>query len=166
MYGYGYGANGIWNDIYSKREEPGDFGTAYEMPAHYFWWRDGADLRTGDQLTYFKHFYSSLEWWKLVPRFNDNAWGSFTDASRSLLSSDGQDTYVVFFFGSGTSTGTLNQMEDNSIYVAQWFDPRDGEYQNIGTFTQNGSQWVIPVRPTSEDWVLLVRRTGASHPVS
>ena len=111
MYGYGYGANGTWNDVYSKPGEPGDYGTAYQMPEHYFWWYDGANLPTGDQLTYFKAFYKSLEWWKLTPRFDDDAWGSFKDTSRSLLSSDGQDTYVVFFFGSGTSTGTLNHME-------------------------------------------------------
>lgn len=164
MYGYGYGANGIWNDIYSKPGALGDFGTAYEMPAHYFWWRDGADLQTGDQLAYFKHFYASLQWWKLVPRFNDKAWGSFADASRSLLSSDRQDTYVVFFFGSGTSTGTLNQMENRAIYSAQWFNPRNGRYENIGTFAQTGSQWIIPNRPTAEDWILLVKKSSASHP--
>lgn len=165
MYGYGYGANGIWNDIYSKPGEPGDFGTAYEMPVHYLWWHDGADLRTGDQLSYFKHFYTSLEWWKLVPRFNDKAWGSFADASRSLLSSDGQDTYVVFFFGSGRSTGTLDRMENHSIYLAQWFNPRDGQYENIGTITPNDSQWVVPEKPTAEDWVLLVRKSSTSHSI-
>ena len=160
MYGYGYGANGIWNDIYSKPGEAPDFGTAYQMPAHYFWWRDGADLQTGNQLGYFKTFYSSLEWWKLTPRFDDNSWGSFADTSRSLLSSDGQDVYVVFFFGSGTSTGTLNHMQNNSGYVAQWFNPRDGQYKSIGTFKQRSSQWRIPDRPSAEDWVLLVRKTG------
>jgi hypothetical protein len=56
-------------------------------------------------------------------------------------------------------------MENHSTYVAQWFNPRDGQYENIGTFTQKGSQWVIPDRPTAEDWVLLVRRTGASHSI-
>ena len=158
MYGYGYGANGVWNDIYYKPGEPGDFGTAYQMPAHYFWWRDGADLQTGNQLGYFKAFYSSLEWWKLAPRFDDSSWGSFADTSRSLLSSDGQDVYVVFFFGSDTSTGTLNHMENNSTYVARWFNPRDGQYKSIGTFKQRSSQWTIPGRPSAEDWVLLVER--------
>ena len=165
MYGYGYGANGVWNDIYSKPGEPGDFGTAYQMPAHYFWWRDGADLQTGNQLGYFKAFYSSLEWWKLAPRFDDSSWGSFADTSRSLLSSDGQDVYVVFFFGSGTSTGTLNHMENNSTYVARWFNPRDGQYKSIGTFKQRSSQWTIPGRPSAEDWVLLVRKTGEGHSI-
>jgi hypothetical protein len=163
MYGYGYGANGIWNDIYSKPASLGDFGTAYEMPGHYFWWRDGADLRTGDQLSYFKHFYTSLEWWKLVPRFNDSAWGSFADASRSLLSSDGENTYVVFFFGRGISTGTLKQLNNHAAYSAEWFNPRNGQYTNIDTFAPKGSEWVIPERLTAEDWVLLVRMTSASH---
>jgi hypothetical protein len=164
MYGYGYGANGIWNDVYSQPGAPGDYGTAYEMPAHYFWWRDGAVLHTGDQLKYFKRFYTGLEWWKLLPRFNDLAWATFADASRSLLSSDGQETFVVFFFGSGQSTGTLNRMNDHSTYSAQWFNPRDGQYINISTFTIKGSQLEIPERPSAEDWVLLVRNTAPATP--
>jgi hypothetical protein len=49
---------------------------AYEMPAH-LPWRGGADLQTGNQLSYFKHFYTSLEWWKLVPHFSYSPWSSF-----------------------------------------------------------------------------------------
>jgi len=163
MYGYGYGANGVWNDIYSKPGEPADFGTDCQMPEHYGWWRDGADLGTGDQLTYFKRFYTSLEWWKLVPRFNDPAWGYFLNASQSFLSSDGHDTYVVFFTGSARTPASLNQMDNTSTYAAQWFNPRNGEYQAIGTVTPKASQWVIPDRPTAEDWVLLVKRSSARN---
>ncbi len=163
MYGYGYGANGIWNDIYSKPGEPADFGTNCQMPEHYTWWRDGADLPTGDQLSFFKRFYTSLEWWKLVPRFNDHAWGSFLNASQSFLSSDGHDTYVVFFTGSGRTPASLNQMDNSSTYVAQWFNPRNGQYESIGTFTPKAGHWVIPDRPTSEDWVLLVKLSSARN---
>jgi hypothetical protein len=156
MYGYGYGANGVWNDIYSRPNEPGDYGTAYEMPKHYFWWRDGADLPTADQLTFFRRFYTSLAWWKLTPRFDDPQWSCFADKPRSLLSSDGQDTFVVFFFGSGTATGTLKRMTGHT-YRAQWFNPRDGKYSEIGRLQPKENQWEIPERPTAEDWVLLVQ---------
>jgi hypothetical protein len=54
-------------------------------------------------------------------------------------------------------------MEDQSSYLAQWFNPRDGQYRKIGTFTQKGKLWVIPDRPTAEDWVLLVRTIGSNH---
>ena len=162
MYGYGYGANGIWNDVYSKPGEAGDYGTAYEMPQHYLWWRDGADLPTGDQLTYFMRFYTSLAWWKLEPRFRDQGWGSFADPSRSLLASDGRDTYVVFFFGSGTKTGILRQMDEGSTYSARWFNPRNGQYAKIGEHKQTGAPWIIPDRPTAEDWVLLIEKADGS----
>jgi len=163
MYGYGYGANGIWNDIYSKPGEPADYGTDYAMPEHYGWWREGADLPTGDQLTYFKRFYTSLEWWKLVPRFNDPGWGNFLNASQAFLSSDGNDTYVVFFIGSPRTPASLNQMDNTSTYAAQWFNPRNGTYQAIGTVTPKTRVWTIPDRPTAEDWVLLVKRKSARN---
>ncbi|MFC5404374.1 DUF4038 domain-containing protein [Cohnella soli] len=162
MYGYGYGAAGLWNDIYSKPGDPDDFGTGSEMPARYYWWYDGANLQTGNQLTYFKNFYTGLQWWKLVPRFDDGVWGAFADSSRSLLSSDGQTTFVVFFFGSGTSTGTLKNLSSGFNYSAKWFNPRTGQFTTIGTLTAPGGQWTIPVRPTAEDWVLLVQQTGTN----
>jgi len=161
MYGYGYGAAGVWNDIYSKSGEPDDFGTGYEMPARYVWWYDGANYPTGDQLTYFRDFYTSLEWWKLIPRFDDGAWASFGDAARSLLSSDGNHTYVVFFFNGTQSTGTLKQMDGAYLYKARWFNPRTGAYSLISDTVQSVSgQWSIPSKPDANDWVLLVEKTG------
>lgn len=159
MYGYGYGAAGVWNDIYSKKGQPGDFGTASEMPDRYFWWYDGANLKTGDQLTDFKRFYTSLSWWKLIPRFNDGAWASFNDTTRSLLSSDGNETYVVFFYNNDTATGTLKQLDRTATYEAYWFDPRTGLYYSIPEKVQAAdSSWCIPAKPNNEDWVLLLEK--------
>ncbi|MCQ6562306.1 apiosidase-like domain-containing protein [Paenibacillus mendelii] len=167
IFGYGYGAAGVWNDVYSKPGEPDDFGTAYELPARYYWWYDGANLATGDKLTYFKNFYTSLEWWKLTPRFDDGAWGSFADVSRSLLSSDGNSTYIAFFFNSGTSTGTLKQMDNSYLYTAKWFNPRTGAYTMISsTVHASGGQWAIPAKPDASNWVLLVQKTASASPAN
>ncbi|MCQ6558753.1 discoidin domain-containing protein [Paenibacillus mendelii] len=156
IYGYGYGAAGVWNDVYSKPGEPDDFGTAYELPQRYYWWYDGANLRTADQLGFFKRFYTALEWWKLVPRFDSSTWGSFTDPSHTLLSSDGSDTYVVYFFGEGQSTGVIKNMSATASYTAKWYDPRNGEYINLDTFTPAGGQWTVPNRPSAGEWLLIV----------
>ncbi|QJD82871.1 apiosidase-like domain-containing protein [Cohnella herbarum] len=159
MYGYGYGAAGVWNDIYSQSGKPDDFGTASEMPDRYFWWYDGANLQTADQLTDFKRFYTSLDWWKLVPRFNDGAWASFKDTTRSLLSSDGNNAYVVFFYNSDTASGTLKQLDNSAKYEANWFDPRTGLYYLIPeTIQATSSSWCIPAKPNKDDWVLLLEK--------
>ncbi len=155
MYGYGYGANGTWNDLYS----PDDFGTDYEMPNRYLSWYDGANLPGAVQLGYLKKFYTALQWWKLVPRFDDPAWSAFTDPNHSLLSSDGNATYVVYFFGENDETGTLKGMAPEVSYAAAWFNPRAGTFIELGTVSADNGEWTIPVRPTPDDWVLLVNRS-------
>ncbi|MCW1886496.1 DUF4038 domain-containing protein [Luteolibacter flavescens] len=157
MCGYGYGAAGVWNDIYAL----GDYGTAYQMPARYMDWHTGANLPAGQQMTYLRNFYTSLEWWKLVPRFDDAAWSAFVEPARSLLSSDGDKTFVVYFFGSGTTTGTLRGMAATT-YEASWFDPRTGATTKIGGVTPVNGQWNLPARPDAEDWVLLVKQAPAT----
>jgi hypothetical protein len=159
IYGYGYGANGIWNDLYAKN--PPDYGTDYEMPARYLNWYDGANLPGARQMTYLKNFYTSLRWWKLIPRFDDTAWAYFPDRGRSLLASDGQETFVVYFFNRVQASGTLKRMADD-VYQAQWFNPRTGVYSEIGEMRPSGGNWVIPYKPDTDDWVLLVQR-GRSH---
>jgi hypothetical protein len=156
IFGYGYGAAGVWNDIYSKPGEPADYGTEYELPLRYYWWYDGANLRTADQLAYFKQFYTSLEWWKLTPRFDSSTWSAFVTPEHSLLSTDGNETYVAYFFGSGTSTGTLKNMSTSATYTAKWYDPRNGQYTALDTFKAPSGTWTVPNRPTSDEWMLLV----------
>ncbi len=160
MYGYGYGASGVWNDIYSKQGEAADYGTEYEMPNRYLWWYMGANLETGNQLTHFHDFYTRLQWWKLIPRFDDAAWSSFDDKARSLLSSDGKEVFVVFFWSDGTGTGSLVNFTANALHTAQWFNPRTGAYTALGEFYPIATRWRLPNRPTAEDWVLLVKKSG------
>ncbi len=159
MYGYGYGVAGVWNDVYSRPGESNDAGTGYQLADHYGWWYDGANVQTGDQLTYLKNFYKSIEWWKLVPRFDNTSWGAFNDGARSLLSSDGSSTYVVFFFNSGTATGTLKQMDNSYFYRARWYNPRTGVYSTISNHVAPSSgQWTMPNKPDGNNWVLLVEK--------
>jgi hypothetical protein len=160
MCGYGYGANGTWNDTYDYSNS--DWGTAYFMPGSYLKWYDGANLPGAGQLTHLKNFYTALDWWNLTPRFNDPAWGSFADSNASLLSSEGNTTYVVYFFSSGNSTGTLKGMASGIPYEASWFNPRTGVYTDLGGITPTAGQWTAPVRPSSDDWVLLVKQNPSA----
>ncbi len=156
IYGYGYGANGIWNDLYSI--DPPDYGTGYEMPVRYLHWYDGANLPGAGQLTFFRKFYTDIKWWKLIPRFDDTTWAEFADKNQSLISTNGQDTYVVYFVNRVPSTGTLKNLEKNISYTAKWFNTRNGIYTTITKFETADGTWKIPDKPDSEDWILLVEK--------
>lgn len=156
IYGYGYGANGIWNDLYSK--VPPDYGTDYEMPVRYLNWYDGANLLGARQLQFLKKFYSGIDWWKQVPRFDDTIWSAFADKNQSLLTTNGQESFVVYFYNRVPSTGILKNIEKNVWYIAKWFNTRDGNYTTIKTFKTADGAWTIPDKPDSEDWILTVRK--------
>jgi hypothetical protein len=158
MCGYGYGANGIWNDLYSSN----DYGTSFEMPQRYLNWYEGLNLAGAGQMTYMKRFYTSLNWWKLTPRFDDPAWSAFVDPNHSFLSSDGNNTYVVYFFGDGNSTGTLKGLAAGVSYEASWFNPRTGVATKLGGITPAAGQWTVPDRPNDNDWLLLVNRVAGA----
>ncbi|MBC7510150.1 MAG: DUF4038 domain-containing protein [Ferruginibacter sp.] len=156
IYGYGYGANGVWNDLYSKN--PPDYGTDYEMPVRYISWYDGANLPGAQQLSHLKKFYTAIDWWKLIPRFDDTAWSSFVDKNQSFIASEGQKTYVVYFANKVPSTGELKNLLINKKYSAKWFNTRNGMYTNLKTFTTSTGNWMVPDKPDSEDWILLVNQ--------
>jgi len=156
IYGYGYGANGVWNDLYSKN--PPDYGTDYEMPVRYLSWYDGVNLPGAAQLIHLKNFYTSLHWWKLVPRFDDAAWSGFVDKHQSYLATDEQQTYVVYFSNKVPSTGDLRNLEKNTNYSAKWYNTRNGTYTNIITFKTSDGVWTVPEKPDSDDWILLVSK--------
>jgi len=156
IFGYGYGSNGTWNDLYSKN--PPDYGTGYEMPVRYLNWFDGTNLEAARELIFLKKFYSGIEWWKLVPRFNDPAWSAFADKNQSLVASIGQEIIVVFFFNKLPSTGTLKNMEKNVNYIARWYNVRNGVYTIIKTIKTEDGNWTVPDKPTTEDWILLVEK--------
>lgn len=155
-YGYTYGAAGVWA-IKWDYDVPGWDDFQNGIP-----WFDGLRLPGGAQMTILRSFYESLgDWQRLVPRFGDPSYGSFHSPEESVLATDGNLTYVVYFYGTDLQTGTLAGMDDGMTYTAKWFDPRRGSSVAIAdSVAADGGAWPIPLKPDAEDWVLLVTTPG------
>ena len=150
--GFGYGANGIWNDIYA----PGDEGCCVQ-DCGLTLWSDAIDFESGDQMTYLYNFYTAIDWWKLEPRFIDQAWAKFTNPEMIVLKTDANRVYVVYFHNVTVNTGALKQMDDKAAYSASWYDPRSGKYTEISKSVHSSSgEWQLPEKPDEQDWLLLV----------
>ena len=59
LYGYGYGANGVWNDLYDQLGP--DCGTSYMLPEKFLRWYDGANLKGATLLKHIKKFYQQKD---------------------------------------------------------------------------------------------------------
>ena len=172
MMGHGYGAAGIWTIINSY---PDDLATGYgldetttgvtlaqkRMP-----WYEGLMLPAAEQLgKHMRGFFEELEWWRLTPRFDDSNWsslggtfGGLIGASWYSIATIDNNVYVCYFYNTNTNTGTLRNLNTASTYTAQWYNPQTGVYTNIGDIaSQSNGYWTIPVKPSTADWVLLVK---------
>ena len=150
--GYTYGGAGIWACRWSRDDTR---WLDYNREA----WFDGLDLPGSRQMKLLRKFYEGLPWWKLVPRWDDPAWAAWENPEQSVLSSDGNSTYVVYFYAAGTATGTLKSMDAKVAYTARWFDPRTGKYRLASdSIKPMNGDWAVPEKPDAKDWLLVVNK--------
>lgn len=158
-YGYTYGGAAIWLFKWSKEDTRGE---KYNPGT---WWREGMDLPGSGQMRHLRDFFSSLEWWKLEPRFADKQWSSLADTERTVVASDSNRCYVVYTYGPKMELGTLRGLAIDADHAAWWFDPRTGRRYLISpSFRVADRSWTMPAKPTAADWVLLVKQGAVEAP--
>ncbi|MDD6209868.1 MAG: DUF4038 domain-containing protein [Bacteroidales bacterium] len=152
MYGYGYGAAGIWLII---NKYPDDMAGGYDLDrdtdkeitkeVKRMEWNKALYLPAAEQVgKHMRNFLENLEW-------------SDLKESYYALASIENNLYVCYFYNNDLKTGTLKNMKPGITYTAKWYDPRTGEYHNIGKIRpEDDGTWNIPEKPDSEDWVLFV----------
>lgn len=169
MFGHGYGAIDIWlyDSKYDMDKDTVRGSVTVTVEQKKTKWTTSVDFPSATELgVHMKSFFTSMQWWKLTPRFDDPNWFQAESSAWYSLATIESDVYVLYLYnGATTSSGTLRHMRPAS-YVAQWFNPRTGVYMNIGTFTpardaqSGGCQWKIPAKPTAADWVLVVKASA------
>jgi hypothetical protein len=157
--GHVYGAEGIWGaDI-----EP----TAPTKMWDAFQWNSGA------QMKHLRTFAFSIgkRYQDLVP----NADLVSPNKTAELLSYEGwayaartadRDIFLVYF-EKGCRRSQLRGAKLNSVYRAQWFDPRQGTFQPVGEGTMRSSvigMIRLPEFPSDADWGLQLVYEGPLPP--
>jgi hypothetical protein len=154
--GYVYGAEGIW-------------GADIEPAAPIKMW-DAFQWISGAQTKYLRDFAYSIG--KRYQELEPNADLVSPDKDRNLRSYEGwaycartRDRGVfLLYFEKGMPRAQVRGARLNSSYRAQWFDPRDGTWQDAGNGVLHSNQIGIidlPDYPDEEDWALrLILQAG------
>jgi hypothetical protein len=163
MYGYGYGCADMWaykND-WLQSNVASDGLTSINANDKAIHWGDAINLPSAKQMTYMKSFFTSLEWWKLVPDFYDYKAFEGNGLTYYVCASDSNNTYVVYFYGGSKQSGVVKGMDTSKTYTAKWFNPVSGNYTVISDSVQPSAEgtYLAPQIPNSNvDWVLLVTK--------
>lgn len=169
-FGYGYGAQDIW--LYKGSGYTGDINSSdgretVTTADKLMKWCDAIELESGYQVGYMRQFFEKFSWWKLVPDFDKNTYFLPGSSVNYACATEGNDVYVIYFYGKTKATGTLLQFDGNAKYTVKWFNPRTNEYIVVGENESaniadgNGNPaYQLPNKPSdiSEDWVILVTK--------
>lgn len=138
-------------------------------------WQDALEYPSSYQVGYMRTFMEELEWYNLIPRFNN--WAYFVPASDvyAYCASNKANTEMVVYFYSftdptvgekintekygGIMTGTVGSLKPFAEYTYKWFDPINGEYTAEGSFKASAlGTWFAGTRPADTDYVLLIQK--------
>jgi len=154
--GFGYGAQGIWEDCYT----PTDCGCCQEWGTKF--WYDALNMKGGYQMQHLTKFFTSFEWYKLEPRFDNKDWMEINtspdkEREKFVLSTISNKQYVLYIYSANSYNVVLKNLDKNLKYKARWFDPREGTFIKINKSLKKGiANWRIPEKPTAEDYILLL----------
>lgn len=147
--GYIYGAEGIWQ----ANVEPEASVKMWEA----FPWESGAQVKYLRQFA----FSEGTRFQQLEPDAdlvtpNKNYQTSSYEGWAFAARTPEQDFFLIYF-EKGTPQARVRGAISGAQYQAQWFDPRNGEWSNVGSGTVPSTLggWIdLPPKPTEEDWGL------------
>lgn len=162
--GFATSAQGIWYPCWTNTDTHPNCiysGTEYA-------WNEAIDfIVTDKQLLYMKQFMTALDWTALEPDPGAIAWNGAptgTNAYKPGHKSNADHSLIVAYLPRRTAayTGAIQQLVPGETYSRQWFDPQIGVYTSLPDMQADAEGTVpVPEPPTSDDWVLLVRKVAA-----
>ena len=148
--GFTYGVTGIWANCWSTSGNTGWLGSYSTEP-----WYMGLDKPGSYEMKYMAEFFKYVDFSVLVPRFDSNVYSDFKTETKVLASSGDNKIYVAYLYNSDDSSGRLFNLNKEDTYTAKWYDPLTGKFILISDSIK-ASEYEIPEKPTSGDWVLLL----------
>lgn len=148
--GVSYGNHGIW--FWSEKEEvPVDHPNSGIAPL----WSKAVLSEGAKCVKYLKKFFSSFNWWKLIPadELLINQPGTEEQPHKKIVVSKSEDGNFVVLYTPEGSTMSLKTEFIKKPAIIKWFNPRTGKFLN-------GKEITEPIinfqTPDSGDWVLLI----------
>ena len=155
--GYGYGAIDIWlyKSDYDIKGETFDGVDHITVADKLKPWSESIEYPSAIQMGYLRGCLESFDWWNLVPVLPGDK--AFQANAKAYVCARTTDTYVLYFFSKETATGEITDIQAGKTLQLIWYNPRSGEKNDPVKVTagQDG-KLVLPEKPDSEDWVLLV----------
>jgi len=163
--GHTYGAVGIWQmNTEEQAYGPSPHGRCWGNTP----WREAAQLPGARQVGLGSRFMRQFPWWQLRPlpdryRFEQDPtapWRPEADPFAPVcLGIPGK--LLVFYYPMCWNQPSIRQLEQDTRWIAWYFDPCSGDRIDLGNLTPSAEgEWTAPYPPEIRDWLLVLEADG------
>jgi hypothetical protein len=164
-FGHTYGCHAIWQ-MYNP-EKPENYPVNRPLTS----WRDALDAPGAAQMQYGKRLVESRPFLTRIPDIDlvvpDEVQSSVPGAGtrRFAATRDQDGTYAFVYFPIGrAATIDVSRIKGKTLR-AYWYDPRNGSYQSLGEFKNEGKKTFVPPTLGEDlDMVLVVDDASKNYP--
>jgi hypothetical protein len=155
--GHGYGALDLfW--LYKDSDGP--------FPRNGFQhWRTALAFEGSRQVGLMRRLFELRPWYRLVPDQSAIAsgQGDGEDHIQAARAADG--SFLIAYLPHGRTVGIPMDKLTGPTVKARWFDPRNGEWHDIGAYPNTGQhEFQAPSQGDHDDWVLVLDDAAKGYP--
>lgn len=153
-FGFTYGCHDVWQMYRS---------TATPVNGPHLFWKKALELPAANQLKFLKRLIESRPILERIPDQsliieNNNA------AYERIQATRGND-YVFIYSALGKGFTVNMEKISGSQVIGYWFNPKNGQVQEIGSFENQGiRQFTPPSSGYGQDWVLVLDDAAKKYP--
>ena len=176
MYGYGWGGHDTWSylNIYDEENDSSDgVDTITSEEKINATWQDSLEYSSSYQVGYMRNFLEKCEWYNLIPRFDNLSYfAPCTNVYYTFASNKDNSEMVIYFYSftdehvaektntriyGGLKTGTVGNLEPETKYIYQWFNPVTGEEYDEKEFTSSFfGTYYLGAKPDDTDMAIRI----------
>lgn len=144
-FGHTYGCHDVWQ-MYAPHRKP--------INGPHYPWYVALDLPGASQMKFLRQLIESRPMFERVP--DQSLVTNSLGANDRIQAARGND-YIFVYSSQGKNITVITSKISGREVIAHWYNPRKGEWNEIGTFAKkNQQEFVPPTTGYDQDWVLMI----------
>jgi len=120
-------------------------------------WRTAMKYPGTGQMGFVRRLFEQRPWYKLIPDQSVLASDPGDGPFRVVAARADDGSFVIVYLPEGEPVNIHMDRVSGKSVKAQWYDPREGTWQQIGQYPNSGRRdFVAPSRGAQDDWVLVL----------
>jgi len=146
--GYTYGNNAVWQMF----KKGGDIAIPCIAD-----WRESLQHKGASQLIYLKNIFESHPISKLQPDQSIVYGLNRNDDKHIRAAKSSDNNWVLVYLSKGQKVSIVMSKVTADRVIARWYNPRNGNFTPIGTFSNQGMrEFTPPTNGANNDWLLVL----------